>query len=100
MAYSPSALRYGPTRHHVSNLSPWHRPPRPSLNNGKVQRAVRRGFIVKAVLSTTELLEWTHPRGRGTGHNRRRSVRRVCERYCIRVGRGAGVGRPILWKLK
>jgi hypothetical protein len=54
----------------------------------------------KAALSTTELLDWTHSRGRGAGHNKRRSVRRVCERYCIRVGRGAGIGRPILWKLR
>jgi hypothetical protein len=46
-----------------------------------------------------ELQEWTHSRGRGAGHNKRRSVRRVCERYCIRVGRGASIGRPILWKL-
>jgi hypothetical protein len=66
---------------HSGNLSPWHRPPTPSLNNGPIQRRVRRAFMAmgKATLSTTELVEWTHPRSRGTGHNKRRSVRRVCE---------------------
>jgi hypothetical protein len=27
-------------------------------------------------------------------------LREVLQRYCIRVGRGTGVGRPMLWKLK
>jgi hypothetical protein len=82
---------------HISNLSPWHRPPRPSLNRGMVQKAVRRAFAAtgKAVLSTKELLPWAFARARGTEHNRRRAVRRVCERYCERVGRSTSVGRPI-----
>jgi hypothetical protein len=87
---------------HISNLSPWHRPPRPSLNRGKVQKAVRRAFAAtgKAVLSTKELLPWAFARAQGTGHNKRRSIRRVCERYCERVGRGSGPGKPLLWRLR
>jgi hypothetical protein len=60
------------------NLSPLHRPPTPSLDRGPIQRRVRRAFIAwgKAVFSTSQLIQWTHPRARGTGHNKRRSVRR------------------------
>ena len=41
---------------HVCNLSPLHRPPTPSLDNGPVQRRVRRAFIAtnKPVLSTSQ----------------------------------------------
>ena len=88
---------------HVCNLSPLHRPPQPSLNNGPVQRRVRRAFIAtgKPVLSTSQIVEWTHPRPGTDRHHARRSVRRVCERYCERVGRGSnGRGTPILWRLR
>jgi hypothetical protein len=78
------------------------RPPTPSLDCGPIQRRVRRAFFAmgKAVLSTRELVVWAYSRGRGTEHDKRRTVRRVCARYCIRVGRGAGVGRPTLWRLR
>jgi hypothetical protein len=32
------------------------------------------------VLSTKEIMAWTHPRG-GAGHNKRCSIRRGCERF-------------------
>ena len=87
---------------HVCNLSPLHRPPTPSLDRGPVQRRVRRAFIAtgKPVLSTSQIVEWSHPRPGTDWHHARRSVRRVCERHCVRVGRGSGVGRPILWRLR
>jgi hypothetical protein len=68
---------------HVCNLSPLHRPPTPSLDRGPVQRRVRRAFIAtgKPVLSTSQIVEWTHPRPGTDWHDARRSVRRVCERY-------------------
>ncbi len=77
----------------IANLSPSHRPPQPSLNNGPVQRRVRREFVAtgQSVLSTTQIIT--------NRHHARRSVRRVCERYCERVGRGSASGRPILWRL-
>jgi hypothetical protein len=87
----------------IDNLTPgWHRPRAPSLDRGPVQRRVRRAFIAmgKAALSTTELLLWTHPRARGTRHDRRRAVRRACECYCERVGRSTSIGKPVLWRLK
>ena len=86
----------------IANLSPSHRPPQPSLNNGPVQRRVRRAFVAtgQSVLSTTQIMDWSHPRPGTDRHHARRSVRRVCERYCERVGRGTGIGRPLLWRLR
>jgi hypothetical protein len=87
----------------IANLSPSHRPPQPSLNNGPVQRRVRRAFVAmdKPVLSTSQIVAWTHPRPWTDRHHARRSVRRVCERYCERVGRSpTGSGRAVLWRLR
>jgi hypothetical protein len=41
----------------IANLSPSYRPPQPSLNNGPVQRRVRRAFVAtgQSVLSTTQI---------------------------------------------
>jgi hypothetical protein len=83
------------------------RPAKPALGRGRVQLGVKRAFLAtgKRVLSTAELLQWTHPRPirvrrRNPRNNQRRSVRRVLDCCAIRVGRGEGIGRPILWKLK
>jgi hypothetical protein len=86
----------------TSNLSPSHRPSWPSLNNGPIQRRVRRAFLGtgSVLLSTSQLLAWTYPRPTGNRHNHRRSIRRVAERYCERAGRGTSVGRPVLWRLR
>ena len=64
---------------HVCNLSPLHRPPTPSLDCGPVQRRVRRAFMAadKPVLSTSQIVEWLHPRPGTDRHHARRSVRRV-----------------------
>jgi hypothetical protein len=40
-------------------------------------------------------MRWTHPRAGGNRHNHRRAIRGAAERYCVRVGRGSGVGRAI-----
>jgi hypothetical protein len=47
----------------IANLSPKFRPPRPSLDNGRVQRRVRRAFITtdKPVLSTSQIVEFLAP---------------------------------------
>ena len=51
------------TMHRSGNLSPWHRPPKPSLDNGPIQRRVRRAFIGSgfAVMSTTQIAAPTVP---------------------------------------
>jgi len=86
----------------AGNLSPLNRPPQPALNSGRVQKRIRRAYVAtgKLVLSTSELMRWTHPRPGGNRHNHRRAIRGAAERYCVRVGRGSGVGRPILWRLR
>jgi hypothetical protein len=46
---------------YVCNLSPSHRPPQPSLNNGPLQRRVRRAFVAtgQSLLSTTQIMDWS-----------------------------------------
>ena len=86
----------------AGNLSPLNRPPQPALDSGRVQKRIRRAYVAtgKLVLSTSELMRWTHPRPGGNRHNHRRAIRGAAERYCVRVGRGSGVGRPIQWRLR
>src|SRR5262245_62643999 len=81
--------------------SPLNRPPQPALDRGRVQKRIRRAYVAtgKLVLSTSELMRWTHPRAGGKRHNHRRAIRGAAERYCVRVGRVSGLGRPILWRL-
>jgi hypothetical protein len=69
------------------------------LNNGPIQRRARRAFLGSGmeVMTTPQIARWTHPRGTSRRYH---YLREVLRRYCERVGRGAGVGRPILWKLK
>src|SRR5262249_38612315 len=81
------------------------RPPKPALGNGRLQRQVRRAFLVHAdPLSTSEILELTYARKRmlgeriGGGH--RWCVRRVCYALCVPIGRARTIGRPIRWRLK
>jgi hypothetical protein len=50
-------------------------------------------------MTTPQIAEWTHPRATSRRHAYR-YLRDVLERYCVRVGRGAGRGPPILWKLR
>jgi His Kinase A (phospho-acceptor) domain/GAF domain len=99
---NPELALSSPAMARVYNLSPSHRPPQPSLDNGRVQKRIRRAYVATGltVMSTTELMHWTHPRPGGNRHNHRRAIRGTAERYCVRVGRGSGVGRPVLWRLR
>ena len=90
----------------VRNLS--RRPPRPSRLRGPVQRGVWRAFIMSGRdLTTSELMEFTHTlamhRGKNSQREREnhcRSIRRAAVEIATQVGRGAGRGRPRLWRLK
>jgi hypothetical protein len=84
---------------HVSNLDPSRRPLTPSKDRGPIQRRARRAFIGsgKQVLSTPEIRRWAYPR---QTKSRRSYLHEVLRRYCEKVGRSAGVGRPWLWKLR
>jgi hypothetical protein len=85
----------------TSVISPSHRPPTPSLDGGPVQRRAHCAFIGTGltVMSTPQIAEWTHPRGTSRRHAYR-YLRDVLERYCERVGRDTGIGRPLLWRLR
>jgi len=71
---------------------------------GRVQRGVRRAFLVRPrhSLSTRELLAWSHPRlARAPLRERRnacRAVRRAAEQLAIRVGRRWPDG--LLWRAR
>jgi hypothetical protein len=74
---------------------------------GRIQRQIRTAFsmIGKSMLSTSELLGWTHSRlhllrAPVLRHHRRR-LRSAADQLAERVGRSSrGKGRPIIWRLK
>jgi len=51
-------------------------------------------------LTTTELLNWAYPARRpgSLASGLYTSLYRACERYCVRVRRTEGRGRPWLWR--
>ena len=77
---------------------------------GRVARGVRRAFAAnrQAALSTTQIRRYTHPRHVITGRNavdvrryQHKSIRRVCARLCVCVGRcESELGKPMLWRLR
>ena len=77
------------------------RPPQPALDNGKVQRRIRRAYAAlgKPVLTRSELMRWTHPRPGGNRDNHRRAIRGAAERYCDPVARVPPYG-AWLWRLR
>jgi hypothetical protein len=83
------------------------RPRAPSKGRGPVPRAIRRARLRgerREVLCSTQIYDWTHARRRlgcklmpaGIYSRTRRTLRKMC----IRIGRGTGIGRPILWRLR
>jgi hypothetical protein len=68
---------------------------------------IRRAFIASGaeVLSSTQIYDWTHSRRRqmrrkklphGIYWGTLQALRAMCEP----VGRGSGIARPILWRLR
>lgn len=51
------------------------------------------------VMTTPQIAEWTHPGGTSR-RDAYRYLRDALERYCVRVGRDVGGGRPLLWRLR
>ena len=83
------------------------RPPTPAKARGSIQRAIRRGFVASGAeaLTSAQIYDWTHSRRR---QSRRKKLPfgvysrtlRTLRAMCDPVGRGSGVGRPILWRLR
>jgi hypothetical protein len=79
----------------------------PKKRSGRIQRGIRRLFIVagKTALSTTELMQWTHAlplyqgrTSRRQRHNHCRAIRYTAMQLGL-VRSSTGSGRPILWRL-
>src|SRR5262245_4242762 len=79
------------------------KPAKPALGRGRVQRMVRRAFtaLEATELTTSQLADWAYARRRpgSLACGLYRSLYRACERYCVRVRRVDGRGRPWLWRL-
>jgi hypothetical protein len=76
---------------------------------GRVQQGVEYAFLCtgREVLSSSELMAWTHVlaryQGRASRRNRQNQSRatiRAADRLCVRAGRARGRGRPWLWRLR
>jgi hypothetical protein len=78
------------------------RPHSPAKGRGRVQRQVRRAFVVNGpVVSSSTVYDWTHARLRqGLGCGYRWAVRRILREIAERVGRAGTIGRPWLWRLR
>jgi len=88
----------------LRNLS--RRPPRPSWHNGPVQRACQRALVaLGGTINTSDAINWAYARrllllGEGRSNNMNHSVRRALESLgAIKIGRGGGSARPIVWRL-
>jgi Ser/Thr protein kinase RdoA (MazF antagonist) len=80
-------------------------PPRNHKRIGRVQRGVRRAFIVAPDWTTRELMAWTHTlalyrgrRSRWQRHDYAKSIRRAADRLATRVGRRWPDG--IVWRAR
>jgi hypothetical protein len=81
-----------------------HRPPAPAKGAGRVQKAIRRAFMMEGidVLSGTEIYNYTHALRRmdrarlpsGVYDRTRRTLRTMCEPICKAPPYGAW-----LWRL-
>jgi hypothetical protein len=83
-----------------------HRPAKPALGNGWVQKQVRVAlWFCDGVMTTVEALPWTHSRlvllgGEKPSRSNYRSVRRALSKIAIPVGRAGGSARPTVWKAR
>jgi hypothetical protein len=77
------------------------RPAKPALGNGRIQRQVRRAFLVadKPVLSSSDIYRWVYPNTSHPGWRQCWSVFTVLRVLCHRVGRTPPYGAT-LWRLR
>jgi hypothetical protein len=82
------------------------RPARPATGRGKIQRGIKRAFVMRGrgELTTSQILEYTHALRR---HRRQKvhtnTYRQVRGRLAViadRVGRSTSRGRPWIWRLR
>jgi hypothetical protein len=77
------------------------RPHSPHKGRGRLQRQVRRAFVVCGpVVSSSAVYDWSYARGRRLTQRHRHSVWRILVEVAEPVGRAETIGRPILWRLR
>src|SRR4029077_16783469 len=87
----------------LQNLA--QRPARPAQGNGRVQVAAKRVLDLFPEVSTAQAIEFSHAarillHGLPLKPQHYRAVRRALRQVgAIPVGRGGGMGRPIVWRL-
>jgi hypothetical protein len=77
---------------------------KPAYRNGRIQRLVERALFSLGVASTSQFCTWAYCEAwHREGHLRRHyyeAARRALEQMgAVRVGRGEGPGRPIMYML-
>jgi hypothetical protein len=80
------------------------RPAKPALRRGRLQVQVRRAFVGRDVLTSSEVYESCYARKRLLGERISQrhchSVWLILRRVADQIGRGSTRGRPWLWRLK
>ena len=101
---APATSAHAPAPHRFPEM---HRPrkilqrlPQPGLNRGRVQRAARRLFLLSDTVSTGDLRRAAYPRRRRVSSGNYASMHAVLAGMAVRVCRGGGQGRPLLWRLR
>jgi hypothetical protein len=74
--------------------------PQPGLNRGRLQVAARRLFLLSDVIATSDVTAAGYARKRRPTPRDYEAARRALARYAVPIGRGGGMGRPILWRVK
>jgi hypothetical protein len=80
------------------------RPHSPNKGRGRLQVQVRRAFVGRDVLSSSEVYESSYARKRLLGERisqrHRHSVWRILRQVADQIGHSRGPGRPWLWRLR
>jgi hypothetical protein len=80
------------------------RPHAPAAGRGRLQVRVRRAFLGRPLLSTSEAYDWAYARHRACRRPMseavRWSVHRILRQIAEPIGRAPTIGRPWLWRLK
>jgi hypothetical protein len=83
---------------HHPNLR--RRPHAPNKGRGRLQRQIRRAFIVHGpVVSSSQVYDWCFAHKRKLSQLRRHGVWRILREVADPVGRASTIGRPVLWRL-
>jgi hypothetical protein len=79
-------------------------PAKPALGRGRLQVQVRRAFVGRPLLTSSEVYDSCYAKKRAFGERisqrHRHSVWRILRQIADPIGRAETIGRPALWRLK